>query len=204
MLWSENEQARLIEMWPQHKLQKIAIELGRSYSSVRSAIDRYRLRRTKLNLWRADEIASVLELWPLYSAAQIAERFGRTRNAVIGIVNRQRRAGVEVKHGPKQLLRRPAPLPAPNRNPRKRTKPMKREPISCPCQLIELESTNCKWPFGDPRQPGFYFCGAVIAPDRPYCPAHCDKSYQRGPYEHRTRTFIAKPVFNAPGASTGT
>jgi GcrA cell cycle regulator len=49
--------------------------------------------------------------------------------------------------------------------------------IACPCQVIDLESRSCRWPFGDPQQPGFYFCGAVIAGDGPYCPTHRPQAY---------------------------
>lgn len=40
--------------------------------------------------------------------------------------------------------------------------------------LLELEENSCRWPVGEPRQKGFFFCGrpeADLAHGRPYCPA---------------------------------
>lgn len=51
--------------------------------------------------------------------------------------------------------------------------------IQCPCQVVELERYNCRWPIGDPRDPEFFFCGAVVAPDRQYCPTHVNVAYGR-------------------------
>ena len=39
-----------------------------------------------------------------------------------------------------------------------------------------LELKDCRWPFGDPRQARFYFCGAQQAAGRPYCQHHWDMS----------------------------
>jgi GcrA cell cycle regulator len=38
---------------------------------------------------------------------------------------------------------------------------------------------SCSWPVGDPKQPGFHFCGDEALPGRPYCAAHCAVAYQR-------------------------
>ena len=42
--------------------------------------------------------------------------------------------------------------------------------------LESLSRTQCKWPIGDPRKPGFGFCGCakVDNPEVPYCEAHLD------------------------------
>lgn len=39
-------------------------------------------------------------------------------------------------------------------------------------------SDRCQWPFGDPREPGFRFCGEPAAIGRPYCPEHCARAYR--------------------------
>lgn len=31
---------------------------------------------------------------------------------------------------------------------------------------------TCQWPFGDPKKPGFYFCGEEVVPGKPYCRTH--------------------------------
>lgn len=38
---------------------------------------------------------------------------------------------------------------------------------------------SCSWPVGDPKQPGFHFCGEPSQPGRPYCAHHCHQAYQR-------------------------
>jgi hypothetical protein len=35
-----------------------------------------------------------------------------------------------------------------------------------------LTSTTCRWPMGDPHEPGFRFCMEAHAPGRTYCPEH--------------------------------
>ncbi|MBX6324093.1 MAG: hypothetical protein IRY94_19930 [Rhodospirillaceae bacterium] len=35
------------------------------------------------------------------------------------------------------------------------------------------------WPVGDPKQPGFHFCGKTVAPNKPYCEAHCAVAYHK-------------------------
>jgi GcrA cell cycle regulator len=37
---------------------------------------------------------------------------------------------------------------------------------------MDLKTTSCRWPFGDPRLPGFGFCGAAAAPGSRYCAEH--------------------------------
>jgi GcrA cell cycle regulator len=43
--------------------------------------------------------------------------------------------------------------------------------------LLDLTDNCCRWPVGEPQQPGFFFCGAYVhQPDpnrpRPYCRSH--------------------------------
>ncbi|MDY0884055.1 GcrA family cell cycle regulator [Dongia soli] len=40
-------------------------------------------------------------------------------------------------------------------------------------------SKSCSWPVGDPKQPGFHFCGEPAEPGRPYCGEHCHVAYHR-------------------------
>jgi GcrA cell cycle regulator len=50
-------------------------------------------------------------------------------------------------------------------------------PVAQRRSLLELSNDTCRWPVGDPERPGFFFCGAVPLPDKPYCAAHCARSY---------------------------
>lgn len=50
--------------------------------------------------------------------------------------------------------------------------------------LLELESGECRWPVGDPRQDGFHFCGAQQVLGRPYCIQHWQLSFVPGKSRH--------------------
>ena len=37
--------------------------------------------------------------------------------------------------------------------------------------------TTCQWPYGDPQEKNFHFCGAKPMDNKPYCQEHCDIAY---------------------------
>ncbi len=43
--------------------------------------------------------------------------------------------------------------------------------------LVELETHQCKWPVGEPRDPSFGFCGAKRVPGLPYCQGHAARAF---------------------------
>lgn len=47
-------------------------------------------------------------------------------------------------------------------------------PIAQRKQTVDLDSQHCRWPFGDPRDASFFYCGAAEAdfPAVPYCRFH--------------------------------
>ena len=36
---------------------------------------------------------------------------------------------------------------------------------------------TCQWPYGDPQDKDFYFCGSTTHKGKPYCEEHCDIAY---------------------------
>lgn len=38
---------------------------------------------------------------------------------------------------------------------------------------------GCRWPHGDPREPGFRFCDRSSQPGRPYCAEHMAVAYTK-------------------------
>ena len=36
---------------------------------------------------------------------------------------------------------------------------------------------SCQWPYGDPQDKDFYFCGAKPVAGKPYCEEHCNIAY---------------------------
>ncbi|WP_321503667.1 GcrA family cell cycle regulator [Breoghania sp.] len=51
--------------------------------------------------------------------------------------------------------------------------------------LLELGPNTCRWPIGDPRLPGFRFCGAPTVAGEVYCRTCAAKAYQ--PITDRSR-----------------
>lgn len=43
--------------------------------------------------------------------------------------------------------------------------------------LLQLDENTCHWPVGDPSSHDFFFCGAEVLPDKPYCAGHCKVAY---------------------------
>lgn len=50
---------------------------------------------------------------------------------------------------------------------------------SAPRVAAQAGSKSCSWPVGDPKQPGFHFCGDAAEAGRPYCAHHCTIAYHR-------------------------
>jgi Bacterial dnaA protein helix-turn-helix/GcrA cell cycle regulator len=46
------------------------------------------------------------------------------------------------------------------------------------CSLEELDDTTCRFPIGDPGEPGFHFCGEAPIARYPYCARHTRIAYQ--------------------------
>ena len=52
--------------------------------------------------------------------------------------------------------------------------------------LGALKRNECRWPYGDPRQKEFYFCGKQKVAGRPYCEFHMGRAFQPSrPREYR-------------------
>lgn len=132
--------------------------------------------------WSEERIDTLRDLWRSgYSASDIARTIGVSRSAVLGKVFRLElphrkapqprpvKSKAEVKRDrnrfvPTRLYAKapPRPLPPPviiESNPRGVT-------------LLDLKSGDCRWPMGDPRDPGFLYCGDNVRDGSSYCAAH--------------------------------
>ena len=103
--------------------------------------------------WTAKRVGALIAFWNQgLSASEIGRRLDVTKNAVVGKVHR---IGLQ-----------------------KRTSPIARKDRQADVIKLEnLKSGMCSWPEGDPGTDAFQFCGKPVAPDKPYCPEHCDKAY---------------------------
>ena len=54
-------------------------------------------------------------------------------------------------------------------------KPAKRKKM---ITTVALTIDTCRWPFGDPVEPDFHYCGELPLIGRPYCDMHDTQSYQ--------------------------
>lgn len=43
--------------------------------------------------------------------------------------------------------------------------------------LMELTADTCRWPIGDPQEPGFSFCGCPVKEGSVYCAEHHARAY---------------------------
>ena len=54
---------------------------------------------------------------------------------------------------------------------------IKELPLKILLRDVEWSRNRCCWPIGDPKLPGFSFCGTSIIPGRPYCEEHSNLAY---------------------------
>lgn len=111
------------------------------------------------------------------SFSRIAAKFGVTREACAGKAMRMGLSKNDVQSKPK-AERAPLQFSRP-------TAPML---PSMPdgfnilaaqrCTLLQLTNSICKWPFGGPQSPDFFFCGGNAVEGKPYCVQHCRMAYK--------------------------
>ncbi len=135
--------------------------------------------------WSDDRVATLSKLWQGgLSASQIAGQLGGvTRNAVIGKIHRLGLSGRGAPSAPTRAPRVAAPRirrvrgvaspPSPRPT---RVQAIALVVVAPPDgpgligDLVHLGAHACKWPIGDPKSPGFRFCGRRA--DGRYCEAH--------------------------------
>lgn len=102
--------------------------------------------------WSPERIAALKELWyEGVTAAEIGRRLGVTKNAVLGKVHR-------LDYEPRVI--RDVPLPSRNRN------------------AFNFTGPVCMYPFGNPSDPDFHFCGSPeLEQGKPYCSTHANLAY---------------------------
>lgn len=144
--------------------------------------------------WTDERVGRLIRLWAKGdSCAQIGGQMGITRNAVIGKASR---LGLPPRLRSHSTTRR--------RPTEKRAYARKYPPVrfclpeltiapvpavallvTRPCQLLELTDDTCRYPFGDPGQPDFYFCGAEPLNGSPYCKHHHKLTHYQKSVESR-------------------
>ena len=75
-------------------------------------------------------------------------------------------AGAQRSEAAAQQMPREAPMQVPQKSNSTRT-------------ASHVGSKTCSWPMGDPKQPGFHFCGEPAEIGKPYCAHHCHVAYHK-------------------------
>ena len=115
--------------------------------------------------WTDEMIGKLRKMWAKgTSASAIGKELGVSKNAVIG---KSRRL---------ELPARPSPIARSGDGKRRPGKaaPKQQQRIT---DIIELKAHRCRWPFGNPDEEDFYFCGKAVIPGKPYCKEHSDIAY---------------------------
>ena len=158
--------------------------------------------------WTPERVEIVKAMWADgKSCSQIAGRLGGvTRNAVIGKVHRLGLSGRPTtsrkKNSPRRTNRATAKAPQiaatrPSIQSKAKAKGGPRYVIEPPLPelpppakvvaLVNLEPSQCRWPYGDPKLPGFGFCGCEVVPGLSYCEGHAQRAFQTRPVRQRER-----------------
>lgn len=126
---------------------------------------------------------AALELWRDH-------HFHATRNAVIGKATRMGLERPPKAQGRKPRTRKPVErhvvkriVRAPGSNTARIVESNEMEQIKSDLRpddipvkqrktLMQLRENDCRWPYGDPGKPDFFFCGGVAETGCPYCAFH--------------------------------
>lgn len=174
--------------------------------------------------WTDERVELLKKLWAEgLSASVCARRLGGFdhcidggRSAVIGKVHRLKlngRATNRVHRAP--VKRKPAPKPP--RKPMRVPTPLevlfKVEDPMIPIEeivvpkdkrkgILQLESGDCKWPIGDPKEPDFHFCHHKAVSGLPYCEVHSRRAY--APPKPASRAGVAAGAVSSVAGRDGT
>ena len=138
--------------------------------------------------WTPEKVSKLKELWGKNNtAAQIASIIGDvTRNAVIG---KAHRLNLAVKSIPKSKNNSLNQFSQIRNNIAQREENTRRSKFKSllldknfepenPKSLEELHDKICRWPFGHPDEPNFYFCGRKSLKNFSYCKLHVLYAFQ--------------------------
>lgn len=142
-----------------------------------------------MTAWNDDRTDRLKTLWAEGRTADwISKELGSgiSRSAVLGKIHR---LGLSTGRPPKI---KPRPAQPPAASPRKRAAPAAdRAPrVSAPAiaepdpppagggaTIVSVRRLDCRWPYGDPAEPGFCLCGRPVARGA-FCAGHAARAYR--------------------------
>ena len=122
------------------------------------------------SVWDEKQLEKLKKLWDEgLPITKIGLELGVSRNAIAGKAHRL------------GLPKRNSPI-SKSGDPRKNQdvcnlETSKELPLKILLREVEWSRNRCCWPIGDPKLPGFSFCGTSIMPGRPYCEEHSSLAY---------------------------
>ena len=122
------------------------------------------------SVWDEKQLDKLKKLWDEgLPITKIGLKLGVSRNAIAGKAHRL------------GLPKRNSPI-SKSGDPRKNKdvsnlETSKELPLKILLREVEWSRNRCCWPIGDPKLPGFSFCGTSIMPGRPYCEEHSNLAY---------------------------
>lgn len=170
--------------------------------------------------WNEERIETLTKLWREgFSASQVARQLGGvSRSAVIGKVHRLGLAGRDAPSRPCSPGGRPSTRVRATAGGVRRTKALRaprQEPpaphiafeVSATASLVSLTEHGCRWPIGDPDQPGFGFCGRLKAHGA-YCSGHApmatrrrEAPLRRQDIDHLVSRYVESAAWTRPADS---
>ena len=122
------------------------------------------------SVWNEDKLNKLKTLWDKgLPITKIGLELGVSRNAIAG---KAHRLGLPKRNSPISK----SGDPRKNEN-KANIQTDKELPLKLLLRDVEWSRNRCCWPLGDPKLPGFSFCGTSIIPGRPYCEEHSKLAY---------------------------
>jgi GcrA cell cycle regulator len=141
--------------------------------------------------WTPAKIERLKSMWGKVRTKEICLALGMNRNQILGKAHRLKLLGLgsPIKRAPGA-----APVQRKPRAPRDKGQFEQRMAVNSviartvtpppivtrPLEPLLIPSRDaCAWPIGDPKQPGFHFCGNTpVVEGKPYCAPCCRKAYR--------------------------
>ena len=125
----------------------------------------------KKSVWDQNKLDQLRHFWlEGLSITKIGLELNVSRNAIAG---KAHRLGLPKRNSPISKLGEPRT----NHSKTVAEENKKELPLKLLLRDVEWSRNSCCWPFGDPKLPGFKFCGISIMPGRPYCEEHSILAY---------------------------
>ena len=122
------------------------------------------------SVWDEEKLNKLKKLWDEgLPITKIGIELGVSRNAIAG---KAHRLGLPKRNSP--ISKSGDPRKNQETSPKNTTQQL---PLKIMLREVEWSRNRCCWPIGDPKLPGFSFCGTSIIPGRPYCEEHSNLAY---------------------------